>query len=47
MARKAKRKPFVYYTTIWKSVGGGLSNPGESKVCKVKAFLTAYFVNRD
>lgn len=35
MAKNAKRKPFVYYTTIWKSVGGGLSNPGESKVCKV------------
>lgn len=35
MAKNAKRKPYVYYTTIWKSVGGGLSNPGESKVCKV------------
>lgn len=35
MARKTKRKPFVHYSTIWKSVGGGFSNPGESKVCKV------------
>ena len=35
MAKKEKRKPFVYYTTIWKNIGGGLSNPGESKVCKV------------
>lgn len=30
-----KRKPFVYRSTIWKAVGGGLSNPNESKVCKI------------
>lgn len=34
MATK-KRKPFVYRDTIWKNVGGGLSSPGQSKVCKV------------
>lgn len=27
--------PHVKYSTIWKAVGGGFSNPGESKVCKV------------
>lgn len=26
---------FVYRKTIWNSVGGGFSNPGESKICKV------------
>ena len=31
---KAK-KPFVNYSTIWNSVGGGLSNPGEVKICSV------------
>lgn len=36
MARKLKkRKPFVHYSTIWKNVGGGLSSPNASKVCKV------------
>lgn len=34
MANK-KRKPYVYYDTIWKSVGGGLGDPGESRICKV------------
>lgn len=27
--------PYVRYSTIWNSVGGGFSNPGESRVCKV------------
>ena len=27
--------PYVNYSTIWNSVGGGFSNAGESKVCKV------------
>ncbi|MGN1052012.1 MAG: hypothetical protein ACI4SH_01320 [Candidatus Scatosoma sp.] len=31
----AKHTPYVKRSTIWKSVGGGFSNPGESKVCKV------------
>ena len=44
MAYKSKRrgtlktkvkKPYVNYSTIWNSVGGGFSNPGESKICKV------------
>lgn len=35
MANKKKRKPFIFRDTIWKSVGGGLSNPGQTKVCKV------------
>ena len=26
---------YVKYKTIWNSVGGGFSNPNESKVCKV------------
>ena len=30
-----RRKPYVFRSTIWNSVGGGFSNPGESKVCKV------------
>lgn len=30
-----KDKPFVYYTTIWNSVGGGFSNPGEKRICNV------------
>ncbi len=34
MAKK-QSKPYVYYDTIWKGVGGGLSNPGESRICKV------------
>lgn len=29
------KKPFVKSDTIWKSVGGGFSNSGEKKVCKV------------
>ena len=36
-------KPYVKRDTIWKSVGGGLSNPGQSKICKVgqhKVLLT-------
>ena len=32
---KRKNKPFVYHSTVWKNVGGGLSNSGESKICKV------------
>ena len=35
MAKQKKAKSFVYYDTIWKGVGGGLSNPGESRLCKV------------
>ena len=34
-SKSKKRKPFVFYSTIWKGVGGGLSNPGEQRVCKV------------
>ena len=26
---------FVKRKTIWNSVGGGFSNPGESRVCKI------------
>ena len=33
--KTAKQAPYVNSSTIWKSVGGGFSNPGESKVCKV------------
>ena len=43
MAKQKKAKSFVYYDTIWKGVGGGLSNPGESRLCKVgkhKVLLT-------
>ncbi len=29
------KRPYVKYSTVWKGVGGGLSNPGEAKVCKV------------
>lgn len=28
-------KPYVRRSTIWKAVGGGFSNAGEAKVCKV------------
>ena len=35
MLKKKNSNPYVYRSTIWKSVGGGFSNPGESKVCKV------------
>lgn len=34
---------YVKYGTIWKGVGGGLSNPNEAKICKVgkhKVLLT-------
>ena len=34
MATK-KRKPYVHFSTLWKSVGGGFSNPGESKIVRV------------
>ena len=29
------KKSYVYYSTIWNSVGGGLSSPNSSKICKV------------
>lgn len=32
------KKPFIYRSTIWNSVGGGFSNPGESRLCKVGAY---------
>lgn len=35
MAKKVQKKPYVRYSTIWKSVGGGFSNPGQSKLVKV------------
>lgn len=36
MAKSNKStKSFVFRSTIFKSVGGALSNPGESRVCKV------------
>ena len=31
----AKSKHFVFYKTIWKNVGGGLSYGGQFKVCNV------------
>ena len=34
MAKKKTSMPYVYYDTIWKGVGGGLSNPGESRLCR-------------
>ena len=43
MAKKKTSKPYVYYDTIWKGVGGGLSNPGESRLCSIgkhKVLLT-------
>ena len=43
MAKKRNRKPFVYSTTVWNNVGGGLSYPNETKLCKVgkhKVLLT-------
>ena len=30
-----KKKPWVRRSTVWQSVGGGLSYPGEQKICKV------------
>lgn len=41
--RQSKKRPYVWKSTIWKSVGGGFSNSGESKVCRVgkhKVLLT-------
>lgn len=35
MNKKKKRKSYVFRDTIWKNVGGGLSYPNESKICKV------------
>lgn len=35
VTKSNKTTPYVNSSTIWKSVGGGFSNPGESKVCKV------------
>lgn len=36
MAYKTKRKrPYVKRDTVWKSVGGGFSNAGETKIVKV------------
>ena len=34
MARKNKK--FVHRSTVWNNVGGGLSSPGASKLCKVR-----------
>lgn len=33
--KKSNKKSFVYRSTIWKSVGGSLNYPNESKVCNV------------
>ncbi len=30
-----KKKPYVFRKTIWDNVGGGFSNPRQSKVCKI------------
>lgn len=30
-----KNKPYVYKDTIWSKVGGGFSNPGESKIVNI------------
>ena len=41
MAKKSKY--YVYRNTIWNNVGGGLSSPGATKLCKVgghKVLLT-------
>ncbi len=39
MARNVRvtevRRPSVNRSTIWNSVGGGFSNPGESRICRV------------
>lgn len=35
MKKVFSRKPYVKYNTIWNAVGGGLSNSGESRLCKV------------
>ena len=35
VTKSNKTTPYVNSSTIWKSVSGGFSNPGESKVCKV------------
>ena len=35
MKKKSIVKPYVKYKTIWNAVGGGLSNSGESRLCKV------------
>ncbi len=32
---RSGKRPYVQYATIWKSVGGGFSNPGEEKTFKV------------
>ena len=40
---KTPRKPYVQRKTIWNKVGGGFSNPGESKIIDVgkhKVLLT-------
>lgn len=34
-SNKKAQAPYVNYQTLWKGVGGGFSNPGESRVCKV------------
>lgn len=33
--KKKEPKEYVQYSTIWKSVGGGFSNPGEARICAV------------
>ncbi|MGN0807606.1 MAG: hypothetical protein ACI4MN_04065 [Candidatus Coproplasma sp.] len=41
--KASAKKPYVKYSTIWNSVGGGFSNPGQSKIIKVgnhKVLLT-------
>lgn len=41
--KKTQNRPYVKRSTIWNSVGGGFSNAGEAKVCKVgkhKVLLT-------
>ncbi len=35
MAKQKTKRPYVYRSTIWNSVGGGFSNPCEARVCKV------------
>ena len=42
-ASKKPRKPYVQRKTIWNKVGGGFSNPGESKIFNIgkhKVLLT-------
>lgn len=34
-AKPTVKKPYINYRTIWNSVGGGFTNPGQSKIINV------------